>query len=715
MAARKIARGGQTVTKRTDNIAARPAISKRLLECFDDVVVGFQDQRERSDDTMDYWDAYNSILSNRQFYNGESRIFVPIINNAVEARVTRFTNQIFPQAGRFVDVTTTEEKVPNATMALLEGYVRRARLRTQVIPAMIRCGDVEGQYSLYLDWKEKVRTVTSRVTKPATMDVDGEEVEDPTEDDIDDVEETQVKDAHPTVEVINDSDLLILPVTVDSIEEAIDCGGSVTLLRRWSKSTLRRLIREGAIDSAAGEAMIASMSRMLRQPNDDVRKRGAQAAGIRVDDGNVLCQVYETWTELKVDGDYRLCRAYYGGDQQILGCTLCPYWCDKVPILSVPVKKIAGVAKGKSLIDPCMDMQIFANDAVNEGADTAHFSAMPITMTDPEKNPKIGSMILGLAAVWETSPKDTQFAAFPNLWQTAFERVNAAEAKVFQTLGVNPAMITQGSGNGDKKNQAEVAQEQQVDLLTTADAVTVIEEGILTPLLQRFAEYDAQFRNSKTTIRVYGEMGLRAQMEEVEPIQMGNRFEFRWLGVEAARNAAQVQQQIAFANVLKGIPPQMYEGYRLNMAPMLVQAATNVFGPRLGPLTFVDTRSTLSVNPDTENDMLVHGFTVEVHPLDNDAEHLAAHAQLAEGGMPNSNVAAHITAHQKQIQMKTMAQAQNTPGMQPPPGPPGAGGPGPLPGSQPMAPAGPNGPPGMIHRDQLPAAGAIGMPEEGRM
>jgi hypothetical protein len=95
---------------------------------------------------------------------------------------------------------------------------------------------------------------------------------------------------------------------------------------------------------------------------------------------------------------------------------------------------------------------------------------MPIVMTDPEKNPKVSSMVLGLAAVWETSPNDTQFAEFPELWENAMAARQACQAQIFQTLGVNPAMIPQGHRRRHKRNQAEIANEQQVDLLTTADA-----------------------------------------------------------------------------------------------------------------------------------------------------------------------------------------------------------------------------------------------------
>lgn len=690
------------ITKRDEELSTRKAVSKRLLEVFADVEKGFGEQRTRADEILDFWDAYNCQLGERQFYNGTSQIFVPIVHDAIEARVTRFTNQIFPQSGRYVDVTTSEGDLPNATMALLENYVRSAHLRTQVVPALIRNGDNEGQYSLYVDWRKTTRHVAQRVKEPVR--VGGLDMPDLGE--VDTIEEMEVVDAGPSVEVIADADLLVLPVTANSIDEAIEEGGSVTVMRRWSKSRIKRMIADGDIETVAGEALLANMSRKESPNRPDTAKALAHAAGIRGGAGVKFAQVFETWTKLKIDGKMRVCRAYYGGDEQIIGCKLNPYWCDRVPVISAPVRKLPNVFKGRPPAADVLDLQILANDTINEGADTAHFSAMPIIATDPEKNPRVGSMVLGLAALWETSPNDTKFMQFPELWRSSLERAEAIKTQVFQTLGVNPSMMPQQTGTGRKRNQAEIALEQQVDVLTTADSVTNIEEGVLTPLTQRFADYDHQFREDSIAIRVYGEMGLRAKMEEVDPIQMNKRYVFTWLGVEAARNAARMQQQIAGINVVKGIPPQMYAGYKLNLAPVMVQLMENLFGPRLAPLVLEDQRMQLSVEPEMENQMLEQGFQVAVHPGDDDVKHLQAHVALMQQGDPHGNIRLHLQAHQVQMQAKTqMAQQQQQAGL-------GGGGGGPQPGAQPGTVRGAKGPPGAIGPEQMPAAGAVDMPRK---
>jgi hypothetical protein len=701
---------------RETELAGRQAVRKKLLETFNDVVKGFEDQRGRADDIADNWDLFNCKLSDRQFYNGNSRIFLPYVHDAVNARKTRFTNQIFPQSGRYVDVTSSDGEIPHATMSLMDHYVRKTKLRTEVVPALCINGDVEGQYSLYVTWEKHKRRLARRKQVPDQkmrgLPDDALEHLGTHEEIVD--EEIEV--GMPAVEVLHDADLLILPVTCNSVQAAIDAGGSVTILRRWSKARIRRAISDGEILKDEGEALIKEMKKVSEKgQNRDTGKDMADAAGIK--GGGKDAVVYETWTVIKVDGDHYLVRAYYAGEQRILGCKRSPYWCEQPPVITCPAEKIAGVIKGRAPVNNGVaDLQILANDTINEAADTAHFSAMPIVMTDPEKNPRVSSMVLGLAAVWETDPKSTQFAQFPELWRSGAERAQQCQMQIFQTLGVNPSMIPQSTGGpGKKRNQAEIANEQQVDILTTADAVTILEEGILTPLLQRFAEYDHQFREEAVVVRMFGQIGVKAQMEDVDPLQLNERWEFKWWGVEAARDAARMQQQIAGINVIKGVPPQLYAGYDLDLSPMMVRMVENLFGPREAPLIFKK-KQAITIPPELENQMLEYGHVVEVHEADDDMAHLQQHMQLMQLGDPHGTVRDHIGKHQQQIQKKQQAAMQQQMAQGGVPGTPGGAGPGvagaPKPGAQPGTGRGVKGPPGAIHADRMPAAGAVGMPRQ---
>jgi hypothetical protein len=696
---------------RDTELGTKADIEDQLEKIYSDIDEGFRNQAERSDDQVDYWDIYNTKLNGNQYYSGTSKIYVPIVHNAVNARAVRFVNQIFPKGGRYVEVTAMNGDIPHAETALIENYVRKAKLRTEVAFPLVVNGDIEGQYNVYVGWSSVARHVVWKEKRPPSVagtELPEELVE---EDDlVEEIKEDVILDDHPVVEVLPDADVLILPVTVNSVEQALEVGGSVTIIRRWTKAELKKRIADGDVIKVAADAMLEEMSKAEKQGIVNAAKSHADAAGIKAKGKQIL--VYEVWTKLKIDkgGSRRLCCAFLGGDNAVLSAKLNPYWNDRCPLISAPVKKVSGVVKGQSQVQPCAQLQYAANDAVNEGMDSAAYALLPIVMTDPLKNPRVNTMILDLAAVWETNPNDTKFASFPPLWKEAFDIIAATKNEIFQTLSVTPAQMPQGTGGKSKRNQAEIATEQQVDIMQTADSVTVLEESIFTPIIERFAEYDAQFRDDDITVKAYGHMGMRAAMETIPPLQMGRRLSFLWFGVEQARNAAQIQQQIAFMNVLRGIPPQMLPGRRIDMVPAIEQAMSAIFGSRIAPLVFVDTTKENTFPPEVENDLMDQAVPWPVSPMDDDVKHIESHMKSGqEDGDAHGFKAQHIAEHHISMQKKAMQQqAQGQPGT------PGGGKPGiagvPKPGAQPANPRQMKGPPGAIPQDSMPKAGAVTMP-----
>ena len=288
----------------------------------------------------------------------------------------------------------------------------------------------------------------------------------------------------------------------------------------------------------------------------------------------------------------------------------------------------------------------------------------------------------------------------------------------FMTLGVNPAMLPQQTGKpGAKRNQAEVALETQVDILTTAVECSTIEKGILTPLVMRFGEYDSQFRDDDITVSEYGELGVQARMQRIPPRQFNKRYTFKWFGVEQARDAAQKQNQLALLNVARGYLPILQQaGYRFNPAPVFEAAFGNAFGWRLGRQVLRDARSELTVDPQLENAMLDDGFDVPVHPQDNDPQHIAAHQQAMAGGDPTGMLRVHLQKHMMQMELKSaammqqqMQQRMQAAGIGAPGGKPGM----PQPGAAPAGPRLIKGPPGGLRPDAMPRAGvAAAMPRK---
>jgi hypothetical protein len=703
------------LVRRDRELARRESgkLYEKLIKSFSECYKAFVDQAQRCDDIRDYWDAYNCKLNSNQKYDGNACLYVPIIYNAVEARKTRFLNQMFPASRRYIDATSTDAGVPHGIVALLEHYIEKTHMRTQVVAPLLLNGDIEGQYNLYVDWNRIERHIVSRETRPVSVPVRGVGPVAAEDEEVEDISEETIVDASPCFEVLHDEDVLVLPKTSNSIDHALAQGGKVAIIRRWTKATIEEMLDRGELVKGPTESLLEMST------NDSFLREAARAhpdaAGFKAA-GNYF-QIYELWECLELPGEgRRLCKSIYGGHELILSARRNPNWNDKCPLISAPVRKIAGSFKGESPISKGVDtLQYQANDIANQGADSATYSMLPIIIADPAKNPRTSTMVLNLAAIWEADPNSIRFAEFPKLWQDAIPQIQSYTALIFQTMGVNPAMLPQQTGRpGAKRNQAEVALEQTVDVLTTAEQCSIVEEGVLTPVAHMMVDLDHQYRDEELSVRLYGELGVVANMEKVPPLQSIGRFNFTWFGVEQARSIANQQQEIAFLNV--AVSPAMAgalqkSGYEVNPAPALESAAGHIFGWRKGRQIIVDARSRLSRPAELENTMLSEGFAVPVSPTDDDVAHLKVHMMGLQAGDETGAIRLHIEKHMAQMQIKSQGALRGSMAQPGQPGQPGQGG-GPQPGAQPQNVRPLRGPPGMIHKDQMPAAGAAIMPRK---
>jgi len=438
-------------------------------------------------------------------------------------------------------------------------------------------------------------------------------------------------------------------------------------------------------------------------------KKASQDAGIKTEGTLKFCMIFEVCTKLDLGGDEKeAAMIYYAGQNEIVGIIRQPYWGGKRPILSEPTEKIGGSFFGRSKVEPVKYLQWNLTDFWNMGQDSAMYSLLPVFTADPAKNPNWASMVVGLAAVWPIAPGDVKAVQFPQLYRESMTICQGIKSQIWESMEVNELMMGK-MPQGRKNNQlmGAMQQEQQVNI---TDGAERFEEVILNPLVERLFEYDQQFRTRKITVKARGELGVKANMIEVEPQQWGERYFFQWQGTEYLRGQQRMQQQIAWMNVLKGIPPQMLDGRRLSLLPMLEAGTESIFGPEVAPKILIDERNQFTIDPDTENEMLHNGFDVQVHEADNDTEHLPVHMKGASlAGDPMGKFKAHMAMHMQQIQKKRQMQAGPPQGA---PGSPGGAGPGvagtPRPGAMP-GPTKPGGqqPPGGVHPDQM-SDGAAG-------
>lgn len=676
--------------ERTKDYSTKASLQSDFDELYKAVEQGYVDKQTRNEQNERFRKVYECELTDQQQYGGDSQVFIPAVHDATEARQLRFTNAIFPRNGRYVEATSDVGDTPYALMALLDLYVRWTKLRL-LTPALLRQGDITGQYSIYVDWEKTKRMTLKRVRVPVELQ-GGVEVPD---EDKEEVQEVEVVTELPTVDIINDEDLCVLPATVDDIEKA----DIVAVAMRVTKTWLQKKKKEPGWNKSELDALIGEMNNATAQ-QPDPNKDKAQSAGVKVDSkGSKTALIYQVWSEVKLEGKKRVrARTYFAGPNKILSCNRHPHWNDKWPVISAPLRKINGSFWGMSPYEPIEKIQYQINDAANMGLDSAKFALMPIIMTDPNKNPRVGSMVLNLAAIWEVDPASTQFAKFPELWRDAMEIVSRGTSQINQSLSVNPAMISQSSKT--KKNQAEVAQDQMVALESTADVVNTLEDSILGPMLERFFELDQQYRDDAVMVPMLGVLGLEVAQEKIEPAQFDGRYQFRWYGTESVYSQQRMQQQTAALNVLRSFGPALPNGNAIDVSPIIENLVENAFGPRIARKVISNEKDKISVPVETENDLLLSGFPVPVHELDDFLEHVKGHQAGMALAADKQPFMVHLLEHFKAREKKEAAQQPK--GTQ---GAPGGDAPGlagtPKPGAQPMPPRGGQAPAGGIPPDQM--------------
>jgi hypothetical protein len=677
-------------------------------------VKAYENQAEQSDRIEEYWNIYNAQPDENLQYTGNSQGYVPAVRDCVNARTKRVLKQLFPTNHKHVSGLSADAKVPHVQLQLIEHYIRKTDLKS-IVRSDLTAGDVTGQWCLMIDWMKTERRVTKLVRRnPIIEQIEGEDVtelglEDPLAPEEEATEFEDVVEEGPEIVDFAIEDLAVVPPTCNDLQRA----EAVCLRLRLSPAAVEQMVEEGVFILPEGtEIDEFCKGGTTRTEKRNREKKQVEDAGVKTQGTNKYALIFMAYTKLELDdreGRKESAVVYYSGPNEVLGIIRNPLWSGKVPILSQPVERVKGSFYGKSKIEPVKFMQWNLCDFWNMGQDSAMYSQLPIWAVDPLKMPQWSQLVMGLAAVWPVAPSDVKPLTFPALWKDGMQICNEIKRQIWESMDVNEMMM--GKMPAGRKNNQLMGQMQQEQATNITDHADRYESVMLTPLVEMLFEFDQQFRTDEVMIESRGEIGVEASVKTVPVAQWGERIFFAWTGSSYEKNLQRLQQMIAWVNVVKGVPPQMLGGRRLDLAPFLDKGTEEIFGPELAPKILVDERNLFAVDPDTENEIMNNGMTVQVHEADEDPKHIQAHMRAASlTGDPAGLFKAHMAVHMQQMQMKReRAMAQQMPkGL---PGAPGGGGqPGaagaPRPGAQPGMPRGMQQPPGAIPADAM--AGAPG-------
>lgn len=673
----------------------------------------FENKAEQSDRVEEYWNVYNAMPDENLQYTGNSQGYIPAVRDCINARAKRTLKQLFAANEKHVEAVASDGKPPYTQLSLLEHYIRTTGLKS-IVRSDLVAGDVTGQWCLTIDWFKSKRKVTELVRRnPIVTQLEGEDVsdlglEDPLADEEEQTEEHDVIEEGPDIVDFAVEDLAVVPSTCTNLQKA-----KVACLRmRMSKERVEEMVKEGAFVLPEGSEIddfVKGSWGNIEKRNRE--KKQSEDAGIKTSGTNKYALVFMAYAKLDFGGDAKeSALMYFAGPNVPVGILKNPLWSGKTPIISEAVDRVQGSFFGKSKIEPVKFLQWNLCDFWNMGQDSAMYSLLPIYTVDPLKTPQWASLTMGLAAIWPVAPGDVKTITTPQLWKDSAGICDLIKRQIWESMDVNEMMM--GKMPAGRKNNQLMGQMQQEQQTNITDHAERYEEVVLNPLMEMIFEFDQQFRTEDVTIQSRGEIGVKAAIEVIPPQQWGERYFFRWSGTAYQKTMQAMQQQIAWVNVLKGIPPQMMNGRKLDLTPMLEMGTENMFGAEMAPRILIDQRNMFTVPPDVENELMHNGMPAEVHESDNDIEHLQAHMRAAAtNGDPAGLYKAHMSVHAQALQSKRereMAQKapSGVPGS-PGGGPPGAAG-APRPGAMP-APGGPRpgqNPPGAIQQDNM--AGAPG-------
>lgn len=660
----------------------------------------FDNKEEQDRDVEEGWSIYNCELDENQQYRGNTQAYVPVVKDAIDARTQRKVAQLFPANDRHLSAIASDGRTPFATLSLLEHYIRKTKLRSIVAADQI-AGDVTGQWNLLVEWSTAKHTIMELVKKPL-IGADGAEVVGEEEKD---VETKEVEIEGPRISLVATEDVAILPPTVDELDDA----ELVVFKLRLSKERLEEMRDAGYFTDEATDDLVKRWDEKVNP-----RKARAIDAGVKTQGTYKYALVYCCYGRIKVgpkpengpdDRERKALIFYFCGPNKLIGCFENPDWSKKPPLICEPVKKIGGTVWGKAPVSKVKWLQWIANDFYMMACDSAQYRMMPIIMTDPLANPNYQTMVMGLAAVWGVDPNKTKALEFPDMWKDGFTIVDQIKKQIWESMNVTEAMMGRSqAGRKNTQQQAQMAMEQNIPI---TDEARRYEEVMLEPLCERIYELDLQYRKKEMTIPIMGEIGQLLHIEEIPPHQVSERYFFHWTGTDYMIGLQKMQQQTQFLNVLRGIPPNMLNGRKIDLTPGIEQATFLLFGPDVGPRILIDVRKMVTMDAELENEMLHNGFDLPVNPGDDDPEHLKVHNEAAKRtGDAEMTIRKHMDRHVGQMQAKAQmaaAAAQKQGGGMP--GTPGLAGPG-TPGAPRMGalPAGPRGaqqPPGAIGADQI--------------
>lgn len=312
--------------------------------------------------------------------------------------------------------------------------------------------------------------------------------------------------------------------------------------------------------------------------------------------------------------------ATIANNQKVIRLVRNPFWFQHHPYLtSKYTNRPASGFYGLSLADKINTQQDMINDLANQTMDSLNFIVNPIAIIDPALAGDINSMKVMPGARWLGSPEGIQFSQFPDVSGSGLRGIQEIRGQIAQFSDNSPGIAPQLQGKARSATQANIVS-QNVSASQRARG-KVEETDVLTPLAKMTHILLQQFQTDAWQIRVQGPDKGEWITMNVDPADIVGDVDFVWRGVsEQEQNAVRSQQLLAAYNLAMQTATVMPG--EVDLPEFMKLVMKEAFDIKDIDFLFNSLKQKKTVDQEIENIALQEGKEVEIHPGDDDEEHI---------------------------------------------------------------------------------------------
>jgi hypothetical protein len=349
-----------------------------------------------------------------------------------------------------------------------------------------------------------------------------------------------------------------------------------------------------------------------------------------------------------------------------------PFWYGGHPYLAPRFSRETDEFYGHSLYEGIDRLGYILNDILNQTLDGFSIAANPIVKIDPSAHSRPASLRLQGGAKWLIRPDAAQFDRPPDVTPGGIGMASYVQGTIHDFGPLGPVAQGQSAvrGRGRAGNTAAgMGMVSQASSMEVGTSLEHLDQELGQPLLIKCSEYIDQFMIDPIALRILGAGGIGFVERRLSAQDVIGNYVFRWNAAQATREKHALAAQMERLLPLLAQAEQASQGnLKVDYPYILRRLWSDGFGLHGAALAFTTPDDVKSIDPAWENELLLQDRPVQVHPGDDDMQHLQAHYAIIPRVQNNPErlaaTIAHIQETEQAMQAKDLARQKQAMMMQ---------------------------------------------------